>query len=415
MGERKVLNFAISPDFDPARMPKGKRMERGRMEVRMMLPMSVQCTTCGTYMYRGKKFNSKKEDVVGEEYLGMKAFRFIFKCVECSAPWSIKTDYKNTDYIVEYGVTRNFEPWRQNVADQEASKEARKKEAEADAMRALEHRTLDSRRQMEIMDALDEIKTLKARQSRMTADDVLSYIKNKPQQDEGVTTSAPLEDDDEEEAALDLADLQEVQRVFHRTALGEKRLKPAVDADVDNSSRSAPSGVSADAAARAARLRHLADDDDDGDDVSTQHAGGRASVESRSQHPQSTAPSSAMRSSVSTDNDSHADGSAVASKAGIVDSAPVTAGRQQAFDSKKMFVPRLGKPKAVLSNPALQATAPANEGAEQQMLQQKSGAPPTAATITAPAPENVVSTNATAVRSLVGYDSDSGSSDAANP
>ncbi len=50
--------------------------------------------------------------MVGEDYLGIKIFRFYFHCKNCAAEISMKTDPKNSDYAMEQGATRNYEPWR---------------------------------------------------------------------------------------------------------------------------------------------------------------------------------------------------------------------------------------------------------------------------------------------------------------
>ena len=50
-------------------MPRGKRAVNNEKKVRMMLPMSVRCNTCGNFMYKGTKFNCRMEDVAGETYL----------------------------------------------------------------------------------------------------------------------------------------------------------------------------------------------------------------------------------------------------------------------------------------------------------------------------------------------------------
>ncbi len=206
MGERKVINKYFPPDFDPTKIPRSKKAQLNpNFVVRMMLPMSVRCQTCGEYMYKGKKFNSRKEDVEGPdgEYLGIKIFRFYFKCVTCSAEFTIKTDPKNMDYEVEGGVSRNYEAHK-DVAEQKKEQiEAREKSDADDAMSRLENKTKDSKIEMDILEALDEIKSQNARNSRATIDSVIE--KHRAATEAQGRAKAHTDLDDADEAAVEAA------------------------------------------------------------------------------------------------------------------------------------------------------------------------------------------------------------------
>ena len=65
------------------------------------------------------------------------------------------------------GATRNFESWRQQDEAEEKFEGERKEAAEANAMSALESKTLDSKIEMDILDALDEIKAYNERHERV--------------------------------------------------------------------------------------------------------------------------------------------------------------------------------------------------------------------------------------------------------
>lgn len=93
--------------------------------------------------------------------MGIQIFRFYFKCTRCSAELTIKTDPQNSDYVVESGATRNFEPWREEDEASEKEKHKRNAEEMGDPMKSLENRTLDSKREMDILAALDEMKSMK--------------------------------------------------------------------------------------------------------------------------------------------------------------------------------------------------------------------------------------------------------------
>ncbi|KAF8078214.1 CWC16 protein [Lyophyllum atratum] len=167
MSERKVLNKYFPPDFDPDLIPRRKQPKNSQQVVRLMAPFSMRCNTCGEYIYKGKKFNARKETVEGEDYYGIKIFRFYIKCTLCSAEITFKTDPKNTDYSAEHGASRNFEPWREEGAAEEEDRLAKLEEEENNPMKVLENRTTDSKREMDILDALQDIRARNARNERV--------------------------------------------------------------------------------------------------------------------------------------------------------------------------------------------------------------------------------------------------------
>ena len=177
-GERKVLNKYFPPDFDASKIPRTKMDPLRVMKIRMMLPMSICCTTCNNYMYAGTKFNSKKEDVQGPDgrYLGIKIFRFTIKCTVCSAACTFLTDPKNADYKTESGCTRNFEMWREKQAVEQELTAQKAEDEEGDAMRKAEQLMQDSKNEMDILDALDEMRAQNARHEKIDVDGVLDAV-----------------------------------------------------------------------------------------------------------------------------------------------------------------------------------------------------------------------------------------------
>jgi hypothetical protein len=81
----QVLNKYYPPDFDPELLPRNKKPKDRQIEVRIMIPFTLCCSTCKEFSYRGKKFNSKKEIAQDIDYLGLHIHRFqpCFSCCRC--------------------------------------------------------------------------------------------------------------------------------------------------------------------------------------------------------------------------------------------------------------------------------------------------------------------------------------------
>jgi hypothetical protein len=173
MSERKVISKYYPPDFKPDGVPGRKKKGTPQLRVRMMLPMSIRCKICGEYLYQGKKFNSRKETVWDEDYLGLKIFRFYLKCPTCAGELTFKTDPKNSGYVTEHNCSRNFEAWRDPSIEEERVIKS-EQEAETDAMKQLETKSHITKQEMEDLDDLDEIKTINARNNMVSVDDLLA-------------------------------------------------------------------------------------------------------------------------------------------------------------------------------------------------------------------------------------------------
>lgn len=173
MSERKVLQKYYPPDFDPSalgRVRKPRDAVTKLQPVRLMAPFSMRCTVCGEFIYKGRKFNARKEDT-GEKYYKIRILRFYIRCTRCSAEITFRTDPKNMDYAAEKGCRRNFEVWREAQLAEETEEETldrlEREEAERDAMKELEEKTMDAKTEMAVADKLDEIRTRNARMERM--------------------------------------------------------------------------------------------------------------------------------------------------------------------------------------------------------------------------------------------------------
>ncbi|KAL8838616.1 MAG: hypothetical protein Q9170_002062 [Blastenia crenularia] len=136
-----------------------------------MAPFSMKCISCGEYIYKGRKFNARKE-TTDEKYYSISIFRFYIRCTRCSGEITFKTDPKNMDYTCERGAKRNFEIWRQGTpegekeTDEERLDRLEREEGEKNAMEELEAKVVDAKQEMAIADALDEIRTRNARNER---------------------------------------------------------------------------------------------------------------------------------------------------------------------------------------------------------------------------------------------------------
>lgn len=228
MGERKVLNKYYPPDFDPAKLPKLELTKERQYVVRLMAPFTMRCLTCGNYVYKGKKFNARKETAVGEKYLGIQIFRFYIRCPQCLSEISFKTDPKSTDYVLDNGAYRTFQAER--IAEMEEERIVQEKEEDEanNPMLALENRTKESRMEMDVLDALEEIRDWNARNAQVKFDDLMG----KHLEDEN-KLAEEIEERDKEMASKVFDEHRMVKRLRDEDEETEDGIKLPAASDID--------------------------------------------------------------------------------------------------------------------------------------------------------------------------------------
>ena len=217
MAERKVLNKYYPSDFDPDKLRTIEKKNTPKIcNVRMMLPMTMKCYTCGTYTYIGTKCNMKVEPVQDEDYLGITLYRFYYRCSNCFSQITFKTDPKNNDYTAEIGASRNHEPWKDIMLAEEEYKNNKKMEMRDDAMKNLEYRTYDSKREMDILEATDKVKELNRREANIDYDELIKKIRECHDKDE-LNINKEKETDKEKEKEKEkqtLNEKKEIEKMF---------------------------------------------------------------------------------------------------------------------------------------------------------------------------------------------------------
>lgn len=215
MSERKVLNKYYPPDFDPSKIPKLKLPKDRQYVVRLMAPFNMRCKTCGEYIYKGKKFNARKETVQNEVYLGLPIFRFYIKCTRCLAEITFKTDPENTDYTMEHGATRNFQAEKLLEEEEKRVQKEREDEELNNPMKVLENRTKDSKLEMEVLENLQELKDLNQRQAHVDFEAMLRQHRlseeerQKQEQEEDERETAALVEEARKQRLLEDSDSEE--------------------------------------------------------------------------------------------------------------------------------------------------------------------------------------------------------------
>jgi hypothetical protein len=172
MSDGKVMQKYYPADFDPSKLlpPRALRQKYTagpkQMNIRMMLPFTMRCSSCNEYLYIATKFNSKCQKLKDATTLGLAMYRFTGKCKHCAGEFSFRTDPEHSDYVLESGGVRSYEAFKDaDYAEAEVAKRKAEEEAE-DESQALENKIYDTAAEMRRLEELGELRSLNKREAR---------------------------------------------------------------------------------------------------------------------------------------------------------------------------------------------------------------------------------------------------------
>ncbi|KAL5114593.1 Protein saf4 [Pleosporales sp. CAS-2024a] len=109
MGRYYPPDASNAPTFNASSHPLGKRANKiaqGVLTVRFELPFAVWCDHCSppAIVGQGVRFNAEKKKV--GNYHSTPIWSFRMKHTACGGWWEIRTDPKNTEYVVSQGARK---------------------------------------------------------------------------------------------------------------------------------------------------------------------------------------------------------------------------------------------------------------------------------------------------------------------
>ena len=166
-GEHKY----IPPSFDPRNLPKMEKSTKGTT-TRIMMPMGVQCDSCGEWIARDKKFLSVKEKT-GKFYLEEPIIRLKIRCPRCHGEIAITTDPEKRGYNVEYGAHRLYQHyiWEQDKKEKE---EAELEKGKGDQLAEHNQKVAQTQKEMSDLEQLEELQFASSARFAVTEEQLLN-------------------------------------------------------------------------------------------------------------------------------------------------------------------------------------------------------------------------------------------------